>query len=310
MLHAAYSRSRPPARVQGFTLVETLVVIAIIGMFMSIMLPAIQHVRAAVDKMQCLDRMRQIGIALHLYHGDYNHLPPGRHPGDGQPAPYLQSQDNLLSWRVLLTPYLEQDALYHTALDDVARNPQPWRHAGQSTVVKIFTCPADSRLGTAQMNEDGIPCAFSSYVGVSGHWTNKNGMFASPSVGPGRRFADCTDGVSNTLLVGERPPPDSWRAGQWYSRVWYFKYGDVYGPDHVLSVRQIPYGITLCGEGRYGPGRTDNLCDHLHFWSLHSRGANFLFLDGSARLLPYHIGDEVLSALASRNGGEVVDPDW
>jgi len=309
-MHTNLSRSPSRLRTRAFTLVETLVIIAIVGMLISILLPALQHVRAAVDKMRCQNRMRQIGMALHLYHGDYQHLPPGRHQQVNPPIPLAPTPDNMLSWRVLITPYLEQDDVYKVALDDVARNSQPWRHRGESTVVKIFTCPTDSRLSTPQVNEDGIPCAFSSYLGVLGYWTEKNGMFAFSREGLGRRFADCTDGASNTLLVGERPPPDSWRAGQWYSRVWYFKYGDVFGPDEVLSVRQIPWGITSCGFGRFGPGRTDNPCDPLHFWSFHPRGANFLFLDGSTHFLPYRLGDEVLGALATRNGGEVVDPDW
>lgn len=123
------------------------------------------------------------------------------------------------------------------------------------------------------------------------------------------RFTDITDGTSNTLLVGERPPSKDLWYGWWYAG---FGAGGNGTADMVLGVREnIPPGdafIPDCGglPARFAPGRIDNMCDAFHYWSLHSGGANFLFADGSVRFLAYS-ADAVLPALATRAGGEVVE---
>jgi prepilin-type processing-associated H-X9-DG protein len=112
-------------------------------------------------------------------------------------------------------------------------------------------------------------------------------------------------------MVGERPPPDSLQAGQWYSRQWALeKFG---GPDITMVTGQgllfVDDRECINAESIFGPGRTDNPCDRLHYWSLHPGGANFLFADGASRYLPYS-AKNLMMALASRNGGEIVEiPD-
>lgn len=125
------------------------------------------------------------------------------------------------------------------------------------------------------------------------------------------RFADITDGLSQTLAVGERPPPDTFQAGGWYSRgvpptlQWGRSF---YGPDEQLPVHSFAVGGDPCLNETgfvFGPGHTENPCDRYHFWSLHPRGANFLFADGSVRFYP-HSSRQLLPALATRAGGETV----
>ncbi len=149
--------------------------------------------------------------------------------------------------------------------------------------------------------------AFTSYLGISGqNQGSKDGMLFQNSR---TRLEDATDGTSNTLLVGERPPSADFQFGWWYAGVGFHFSG---AGDTILGVREtnlppIVPGAQKCPPGAYPfmPGSFSNECDMFHFWSPHPGGANFLFADGSVRLLSYS-ANAILPALASRAGGEVV----
>jgi prepilin-type processing-associated H-X9-DG protein len=107
-------------------------------------------------------------------------------------------------------------------------------------------------------------------------------------------------------MVGERPPPDTFQAGIWYTAL--VQQPDT-GPDGVM-IYGGPWTVgdrCLSAGLRFGPGRTDNPCDRNHLWSLHRGGANFLFADGSVRFLA-DAAESLLPALATRAGGEVATP--
>jgi prepilin-type processing-associated H-X9-DG protein len=153
-----------------------------------------------------------------------------------------------------------------------------------------------------------IPVAFTIYLGVEGisQFTQDGMLFLDSTV----RLTDALDGLSNTLLVGERPPSTDEVWGWWYAGEGQGKDGS---GDMVLGVRErntyIP-GTCPKGPYHYGPGNLYNQCDCLHFWSLHpGGGANFLFGDGAIRFVAYS-ADPIMPALATRAGGEAVDlPD-
>ncbi len=286
----------------GFTLIELLVVIAIIAILIGLLLPAVQKVREAAARTQCQNNLKQIGLALHNYHGDQGRLPPGVTPGPtGEPYPYL-------GWLGRLLPYVEQGSLWSQAQAAYAEQPyNPFAppHLGIMTPVRSYGCPADDRVDQPHNTHQGYRVAVASYLGVLGiDYRNPTGVLYW---GSKVRLTDITDGTSGTLMVGERPPsPDFWY-GWWYAGA-----GQVAGSgDTVLGARELrntaDQYTSGCPVGPYhfAPGRLDNQCDALHFWSLHPGGANFLFADGSVRFLSY-AADPILPALATRAGGEVV----
>lgn len=290
----------------GFTLLELLVVLAIGAVLLGLLAPAVQRTRDAAFRVQCVNNLKQLGVALHHYHDQHRSLPPGIMTEND---PHL-----FLSWLARLLPHLEQEALWRKTQADFARNPYPIaieditseRHPNLNHPMPSFVCPADDR--TIGVVEDGYEAAFTHYLGIrrSG-WAKKHDgvLFENGRV----RWADVTDGLSNTAAVGERPPsPDNY-LGWWYAGVGQDGYGS---GDMILGTLEtrFTFRTPTCRRGpyRFGPGSPDNPCDVFHFWSRHvGGGANFLFADGAVRFLPYSIGDG-LHDLASRNGGEPVTP--
>jgi prepilin-type N-terminal cleavage/methylation domain-containing protein/prepilin-type processing-associated H-X9-DG protein len=357
------------ARHRAFTLIELLVVIAIIGTLIALLLPAVQKVRAAADRIKCANHLKQMGLGLHNYHDSCLSFPPAMdvtqvkdasgnyvltdgHTTPGDPQYYW-------SWMARLLPYVEQENLFRQAYDWTKQYPdvysvQCWRPFGGywhspfnppqnpalGTLVELFTCPADPRqLGPIAIDSGyGSPfqIALTEYLGVSG--TNQyahDGIFfpvaqnnpAQGVYGPPYtpvRFADILDGTSNTLMVGERPTSADLAYGWWFAGA---GQGDRDGStDIILGTNE--YNIEVCPgphppqigtwderggppppgteTSRYQPGnpQNTNICDMLHFWSLHAGGAHFLFADGSVHFIPYAAAP-IMPLLATRAGGEV-----
>jgi prepilin-type N-terminal cleavage/methylation domain-containing protein/prepilin-type processing-associated H-X9-DG protein len=285
----------------GFSLVELLVVLAILAVLLGLILAGVQRAREAASRVRCVNNLKQIGLALHGYHDTQGSLPPGVTPADDPSYPYM-------SWNTRLLPYLEQQALWQQtlrayALDKNFNHDPP--HVGLSTVLEAYGCPSDPRSGSLgyPTTIDPQGYAFTDYLGVTGvNSRRKDGvLFVDSQV----RFADVTDGLSNTLAVGERPPSTN-VFGVWYAGAG--QSGDG-ATDMLLGVREQYFGGGL-GNCRnrpydYGPGRPTNACDALHFWSFHAGGANFLLADGSVHFLPYATAP-LMPALATRSGGEPV----
>ena len=295
-------RRLPPTARRAFTLIEMLVAIGVMGLLLSLLLPAVQRVREAASRLQCLNNLKQIGLACHHYHDGYGTLPPG--------AGYLPGQGGdplgrYVPWTVLLLPYIEQDALYRQTAQACAADPVGFHvppHAGLTTVVKLYACPSDGRLSAPITDSFGVRAAYCSYNCVEGG-TGPDGAMTTVRA---NRLTDITDGTSSTLLVGECPPGGRLLAGSWYT-LWHELAwgGDGYSRGLGLLTAS-PHGSGPCqGPFRYGPGRVDNPCDSNHFWSLHPGGANFLFADASARYLPYS-AEPMMAAMGTIQGGEVV----
>jgi len=292
-------------RRRGFTLIELLVVIAIVAILIGLTLAAVQRVRAAVGRADCGNRLRQLGLALHHHHDTHHTLPVGHRPillGSGG-VPFS-------GWPLAVLPFAEQSALYAQAVDAYRKQYLPFRptpHSGLRTVVPAFVCPTDPRAATAQVSEKTKTlAAFTSFLGVAGSdaVTARDGVLYHKS---NTRFADITDGLSGTLMLGERPPSPNFQFGWWYAGTGQNLTGSA---DVVLGVREpnlqpIVSGST-CGPGNYPfrpAGGFADPCGMFHFWSPHPGGANFALADGSVRFLRYD-ADPLMPALASRAGGE------
>ncbi len=251
----------------------------------------------------CGNNLHQLGLAAHQYHDTMGSLPPGmRSPAvRNQPYPFA-------SWLTMLLPYVEQGNLWNATVAAYRQSRSPYKnppHIGLATVVPIFACPADPRARQLQFApRDKFNVALTSYLGVEGQdlYSHDGVLFRDSAV----RFADITDGMSNTLLAGERPASADLQFGWWYAGAGQRFTGSA---EMVLGVREpnlMPVTKGSCAPGiySYAPGRLSNQCDMFHFWSPHLGGAFFLFADGSAHFLSYGAAP-VLPALASRGGGEV-----
>ena len=145
-----------------------------------------------------------------------------------------------------------------------------------------------------------------SYVGSCGtSYKNQNGVFG---LGSATKTANITDGLSNTILFGERPPS----ADNWFGW-WYAGSGQAFSgsPDMLLGASEINDGAThveSCPVGpySYSPGDLDDPCHVFHYWSFHAGGALFAHADGSVHFHSYSIAPELIPALATISGGEVV----
>jgi prepilin-type N-terminal cleavage/methylation domain-containing protein/prepilin-type processing-associated H-X9-DG protein len=295
-----------PARRGAFTLIELLVTIAIVGILVALALPAIQRVRDAAARVQCSNNLKQIGLGLHQYHGANRVFPAGMRWRQGKDPQQLQT------WLAQILPYVEQQALWNATQNAYRQSPSPRNnppHLGLATVMPLFVCPADGRGFEVQFApRDKINVALTSYLGVEGQSVEKlDGiLFRDSRV----RIADVTDGTSNTLLVGERPPSTDFQFGWWYAGAGQLLTGSC---DSVLGVREknlLPVKGGSCPPGYYsfGPGNLGNQCDMYQFWSPHvGGGAHFLFADGSVRFIGYDAAP-IMPALASRAGADIAIP--
>lgn len=289
-------------RRQAFTLLELLIVLAILAVLMGLILPAVQKARDAAARVSCANNLHQIGLAAHQYHDTMGSFPPGM-----RSYALKNPLHPLSSWLTALLPYVEQGNLWNATVTAYQQSRSPFKnppHVGLATVVPIFDCPADPRSRQVQFApRDKFHVALTSYLGVEGQdlYSRDGVLFRDSTI----RFADITDGSSNTLLAGERPASADLQFGWWYAGAGQRFSGS---GEMVLGVREpnlMPVTKGSCPPGIYSfaPGRLDNQCDMFHFWSPHLGGTFFLFADGSAHFLSYAAAP-LLPALASRAGGE------
>jgi prepilin-type N-terminal cleavage/methylation domain-containing protein/prepilin-type processing-associated H-X9-DG protein len=301
----------PQSSRRAFSLIELLVVIAIVAVLIGLLIPAVQKVRDTAYRTYCTNALKQIGLGLHQYHDTTGTFPPAIAqglPGDRYP---------FVGWLARILPYVEQPAL-HAEMEAAYRiTAAPWvnpPHRGFATVVPLYRCPADDRQYQASYAY-GVTVAFTGYLGVNGRnlRTYDGVLYWNSRV----KLVDITDGASNTLVAGERPPAWDLAFGWWYhgtgqpDRTFGIPTRQTGSCDVTMGVSELNLrnvglpALNACPAGPYefGPGTIQNPCDQFHFWSLHAGGSNFLFADGAVRFLTYNSAP-LLPALATRNGGE------
>lgn len=284
----------------GFSLVELLVVIVVIAMLVALLLPAVQSARGSARRIQCVNNLRQIGLATANYASANNHLPP----------PTAGAQfENRGSTFVLLLPYLEENTLYENyRIDKPITDEQNSRVTGQS--VPVYLCPEMSTNRPVPDKECGEVLAAGSYVistrtTYSGHG-RLDGAFRNPVEGRPYTlsYQHITDGTSKTLLVGEvnyghaeyvwtdcgeKNGSPKWGDTTWANGYWFFAWG------HMSSdLPQLFNNVDLFASPN--SART--------FRSDHPAGVHFVFLDGSVDLLANDSDPKVREALVTRAGQE------
>lgn len=288
---------------KGFTLVEIIVVVGIIALLIGLLLPAVQMAREAARLSHCQNNVRQIMLGVANFEAGNKYLPTGKRSAT---ASAFQSRTFLQE----LLPYVEQRAVFENAVTDYRILPSPFvGHGGLQTPLGIYSCPSEPGSGVAHWTHQDRLVATTSYLGCNGrNWESFDGVFLTESR---IRLSEISDGLSNTLAIGERPPS----ADYWYGW-WYAGFGQQ-GPgslDMLLGTNEekapaspgVPSFVADCDQGpsHFQPGRLDRQCDVFHFWSHHPNGAVFGLADGSIKFFAYE-SEDIMPALASRAGREV-----
>jgi prepilin-type processing-associated H-X9-DG protein/prepilin-type N-terminal cleavage/methylation domain-containing protein len=316
-------------RRSGFSVIELLVVIAIIAILLSLIAAAAQKARSAADRAYCMNNLRQMGIGLTSYASLYGAFPPGTDPFPVQSgglghANSDYSKFGCLSWMTWILPYMDNQTIWNQVPPSFAANSNPDNnppHVVASMILKWHTCPGDARVLVYQ-HVGGWLVALTSYLGVNGTNLRAHDGVLYACYPTMIRPADITDGLSQTLMIGERPPSADMYFGWWYAGAgqWDSSQGvniNTGCADVTLGTQEINLQgsglpeIDSCPKGPYvfAPGSLTNNCDTFHFWSLHQGGANFAFADGHVRFIPYSAA-AVLPALGTRAGGEPVNYDY
>ena len=321
---------------RGFTLIELLVVIAIIAILIGLLVPAVQRVREAASRTQCANNLKQLGLAAHHYHDTHQHLPPGI-------GYYPPASGAFGTWFFHLLPYVEQDALYRSAFGVVPFPPPPQGlgptavyHPGNNNVyskrVAVFLCPSDPSVGP-----DGVVTINGFSFGASCYGPNallagQSDLTTNPfKTNPqGKtRFADITDGISNTILHAERyarctnttmaPQFRDGGAAWAYCAALPFPWQP---PPMTLPAKPfqpafcIPAFVAFGAPDVIGPGSKfqvqprEGNCDPTRAATSHAGGIQVGLADGSVRSLAPSMSGTTWWAAVTPRGGEVLGSDW
>ncbi len=298
---------------RGFTLVELLVVIAIIGMLVAILLPAVQKARAAAQRTQCLNNLKNIGLALANYESALRYYPPGQ----SWAGPREDASTVDYAWSALLLPYIEEEGIAN-GLDTDRSYIDPINVPYSSQVINIYICPSTSATDKQRVGEvipdfggTGVTLGGMDYLGVAGPKKTEIDPMTGNPYGPQRgvligtkglenagtilvpprvRVASISDGLSKTLFVsectGRGVESDGDPNGAW------------------VSGKNISH---ISGQPNGKSGDKSWTLERLY--SEHTGGCHGLFGDSHVEMLNTDIEESVILAIATRNGGESVSTE-
>jgi prepilin-type N-terminal cleavage/methylation domain-containing protein/prepilin-type processing-associated H-X9-DG protein len=299
-------------RHRGVTLLELVVVLAVLGILMALLLPAVQAARESARRSQCLSHLHEIGLAIAMYHDTHRCFPPGAitAPDDGRPTQFERFDG--FGWQVMIIPYLDQQPLYERVAPDGRFGAFTWHYLqtgrpypGCDVVIPTYRCPSSAMPSQARdLGPLPLPGRLRGY-GVTDYKGCRGGgpigviIDTGLSAGDVVRLSSITDGVSATFLVGESSYPG--KAGR-NAPTWA---GYVGTP--ATAVFDTHEGHTInCGmKGRGGQFWLDARHDTCAT-SFHDGGAQFLFSDGHARFISETIDAGTYKYLGGRADGRLV----
>lgn len=300
-------------RQRAFTLVELLVVIAIIGVLVALLLPAVQAAREAARRTQCINHLKQLGIAAHNYYDTFGYLPNSR-------------RDANFTWFTTLLPYVEQSAIYSKWNMNTGNFYVQTAECMQAKV-SVYYCPSRRTAGTAKISEepqdnqtsplhrvapaDYAICTGDSAVNGGDYWqwngvqAPANGagilwngkMSTSPAVllpAPDFKqipFREITDGTSNTFLYGDKHIYQKQLNNPAYGD------GGCFNGDKGHSHRSVGTTVPL-SKGPLDPTARA-------FGSWHPSVTNFVMVDGSVRSVQNSTNTQILGWFAGKDDGQV-----
>lgn len=306
----------------GFTLIELVVAIAIIAILMALLLPAVQSVREASRRLQCKNNLKQIGLAVQMHHDAHSQFPTGgwgyrwigvadRGYGEQQPG----------GWIYNILPYVEQKAIREMASGPTENERAINTAAMLEKPVELFLCPSRRGTGPFYYTETRFPLRNSRPVlhaaktdyAINGGDSPMDGGQGPASLAPSdvrsyewpdlqaangiafvrSRWAirDVHDGTTQTLLVGEKYVPIG-------------SIGLGYGDDQTLYLGDDADVRRWCMSAPKLDAR--NGTDPDRFGSRHPGGCNFVFCDGSVRVISYSVDESVFQKLGNRMDGETL----
>jgi prepilin-type N-terminal cleavage/methylation domain-containing protein len=317
---------------RAFTLVELLVVIAIIGTLIALLLPAVQMGREAARRASCINNLRQIGIAVQLYHDSHNSYPPGGY----SPGPCC-STGSFTSWAIQILPYLERKALYDLYEQNVFNEGQgrrqdafpsadrDYQYVG-AQFIPVYSCPSDIYPKKPEIPDSGpardagryyMP---GSYRGMAGRSDPERFAFwdVTRKIDPPRRWrgvfhvvdakwqpenaASVVDGLSNTIMAGEFATRMSRTViGLKRRTFWAYTYGSYNRSEAVPESRTLLADYDRCcetgGQGDVEP------CNRA-WGAFHPQVLNFLLCDGSVQTLSVTMDMNIFAEAATIAGRE------
>jgi prepilin-type N-terminal cleavage/methylation domain-containing protein len=323
---------RPYVRQQraAFTLVELLVVIAIIGILVALLLPAIQAAREAARRSQCMNNLKQQGVAAQNYAASHKALPLGY----GRTLEHVSKSASFVKEGLFtaLLPFMEEQAAYDTVdFDYYLKNPKPeyYKDPARDIIVMAYICPdwPDPRVtASALPNYEyqlGAVCTYSGVGGAvrkdgetlvpsgfgpipnNGAFTARQEIvstFSRPLIGVERKLQQITDGQSNSFLIGEFVHRNC-QFGTFTEespgnvRPWYL--GGYTDAPYQFKVLENPPNVCV--------SRNDIQFNYLPMGSFHPGITQFAVVDGSVHVIADDVDLQVYKDYATVNGGEVAD---
>lgn len=317
-------------RRRGFTLIELLVVIAIIAVLIALLLPAVQAAREAARRAQCLNNLKQIGLAFHNYHSVHDTFPPGE-----LCSPGLTGARNM--WTCFILPHLELGTLgnaynFTLSLYNAAPYAAIWGPVNSTvtqTSIGTYNCPSDVQgkhtrgsyfwarsnyVGAYSpdgvMIEKGVSFVYETTFNTAANPATRKALF---NFNVNRGIRDITDGSSNTVAASECVAgPDNTGDGRgtaWYD--WGVQYTHHRPPNSTVpdTVSVASYCVNTKKGAPCSVTTNKWSMQDYSARSMHPGGVNVLMADGSIRFVKNSINLLTWQAIASINAGEVVSAD-